>query len=344
MALGRDYDWSGAIRDYERALSQYYRNIRPDKPDFLDYLLKVAPIAAMFVPGLSPMAKLGIAEGGNLFGSMKRGDPYQPDIMGMLQATMAPKIAQQQRIGDVLGAGEGVLHPEDINVFGQSHPEWIDWDRLAGMVSPETPSPFPAGPMSISKDVQEKLEPFFARSPENQMMRQLQIQRAMNLAYPTPTKKEPTETEKARQRKIKYLMTQGMSQQKAEDYLTQRGIYGKPKEEKAPKWLTEETKALFKGKGTRETETRSYEKKFQSAWATVLAKKDYLPEDKRKFWNSWRINVPKDLRVGVREALGIPEGITGAPKENQKQAYNKCRDAGGTHEECLRQVGVTINR
>lgn len=52
--------------------------------------------------------------------------------------------------------------------------------------------------------------------------------------YP-PTKEKPpkpTETEKTRQRKIKYLIGQGMSQQEAEDYLTQRGIYGEATEPK----------------------------------------------------------------------------------------------------------------
>lgn len=191
MALGRDYDWYGAIRAYEDALAQYYRNVRPDKPDFLDYLLDAGSMGAMFIPGLGPAAKFGIGSGLDLLGSMKRGEPYRPDWQGLLQLTMAPKIAQQERIGDVLGAGEGVLQPEDINIFGQAQPEWVDWANLARQVSPETPSPFPTGPMSISKEAQEKLGPLFVRSPENQMMRQLQMQRAMNLAYPTPTKKTP---------------------------------------------------------------------------------------------------------------------------------------------------------
>lgn len=122
------------------------------------------------------------------------------------------------------------------------------------------------------------------------------------------------------------------------------------KAEKPPKWLTGETKTLFKGKEERETEIRAYQKKFQSAWAKVLEKRDFLPEDKRKFWNSWRINVPKDLRHSLGLKLGLIAKETtrvtpaGMPEKSQRETYNECRDAGGTHEECLRQTGVKINR
>jgi len=51
----------------------------------------------------------------------------------------------------------------------------MPWEQLRSLVGTE-PSPFPAGPMSISKEAQRDLPPLFARSPYNEMMRQLEME------------------------------------------------------------------------------------------------------------------------------------------------------------------------
>lgn len=184
MALGRDYDWSGAMSQYGGYLSDYYSNINKG-PDFLDYLLAVAPMAAMFIPGLGPAAAFGIGTGLKALGSMKRGQVPQPDWQTLYQL-MQPKPSLEN-LGDIMQTGEGVISPEDINQFGAMQPDWINWDALERMIAPgQTPSIGGAGPMSIPKDIAQNLPPTFVRSPYNKAMRQLDLQRTMNLAYPQP--------------------------------------------------------------------------------------------------------------------------------------------------------------
>jgi len=145
--------------------------------------------------------------------------------------------------------------------------------------------------------------------------------------------------------------------------------YGfKPKAgaEKAPEELVGRTKRWTKSQEAHEKELRKFEIKFGEDWREAKIKKTIIKTsglekgkpitDKREFWNLWQEGVPSDLRFELKLRLGLmqptgkvegeitkitPEGMA---EKSRKQTYNECRDAGGTHEECLREVGVTINR
>jgi len=152
MPLGTNYDWSGMMGGYGDALSQLYRR---RQPDFTDFLRNLAPHLGNF-----------------------------------LQRRKLEQMMQQMRMGNVLGAGEGMVLPQDINMLGQAAPESMPWEKLASLVG-EEPSPFPAGPMSVSKEAQRDLPPLFARDPYNEMTRQLDLQ--YKIGRLQPEQKEPKE-------------------------------------------------------------------------------------------------------------------------------------------------------
>ena len=152
MPLGTNYDWGSTMGGYEDALSQLYGG---QQTDFLDFLRSFAP-----------------------------------QLMQFLQQRKLEGLGQQQRVGGILEAGEGVVLPKDINMMGQAAPEMMPWEQLRSLVGTD-PSPFPAGPMSISKEAQRDLPPLFARSPYNEMMRQLDME--YKIAQLRPKAKEKTD-------------------------------------------------------------------------------------------------------------------------------------------------------
>jgi len=174
MPLGTNYDWGNMMGGYEDALSQLYRR---RQPDFADFLRNLAPHLGNF-----------------------------------LQRRKLEQMMQQMRMGNVLGAGEGMVLPQDINMMGQAAPEMMPWDRLASLVG-EEPSPFPAGPMSVSKEAQRDLPPLFARDPYNEMTRQLELQYKIARLQPEGAK-ELTPSQKMNQMKLGLLQ----KLQKGEDW------------------------------------------------------------------------------------------------------------------------------
>ncbi len=144
MPLGSNYNYNAGLGDYRNAIQDYYE--RKKRQNLLSTLLGIGGMGAMFIPGLSPLAMAGIGEGTNLLQSGVTGTPYSPDFGNIAKTILLPKLLQQKRMGDVVGAGEGTLMPEDINKFGQQYPDWMDWNSIGGGESIGG-----AGPMSLSK-------------------------------------------------------------------------------------------------------------------------------------------------------------------------------------------------
>lgn len=71
-------------------------------------------------------------------------------------------------------------------------------------------------------------------------------------------------------------------------------------------------------------------------------------EKRVELWQVWQESIDFGIREDVARKLKMPleELIERAtPEENiQKDIYNRCRDKGGTDEECRREAGVTINK
>ena len=122
-------------------------------------------------------------------------------------------------------------------------------------------------------------------------------------------------------------------------------------------WLRgERTKSLLKDRAgepaERETKLKDYHQKFLTAWGKELDEQEEdTPENKFKFFREWRDgNVLPGYKNELGKRLGMYRGNairikktpTEAPPQEPKQVYNTCRNAGGTHEECLAKAGVSL--
>ncbi len=181
MPLGSNYDYNAGLGAYQNAIQDYYQ--KKKRQNFLSTLMGIAGMGASLIPGLSPLAMIGIGEGTNLLQSGVTGTPYSPDFKSILNAVMMPKLQQQKRLGDVVESGQGAILPQDINKFGESYPDWIDWNALGG------DSIGGAGPMSLSSEAVKGLgnTPIQAISPAIQeendissMIKKLQLQKLLN--------------------------------------------------------------------------------------------------------------------------------------------------------------------
>lgn len=132
-------------------------------------------------------------------------------------------------------------------------------------------------------------------------------------------------------------------------------------EKKTKKWLSERGKE-DKEKEKQRNKVEDYVIKWNKAWAEiqevdplVLLEKGKAPEAVTKLerkqkaplyaFNEWaKGNVPKRYRNAVRDAAGVekrtPVTSPGAGPQNEEAAYNACREAGGTMEECKAKLGI----
>lgn len=125
--------------------------------------------------------------------------------------------------------------------------------------------------------------------------------------------------------------------------------------------LEKETKKYLSGREkeeeTKRNKVEEYVMKWNKEWAKIqetdpLSKK--TPELIAKFemqqkspisaFNQWaKGNVPRRFRNAVREAAGVEKKTTTLPTagpQNEEAAYNACREAGGTKEECKAKLGI----
>lgn len=280
MPLGTNYDWGGLMGGYEDALSQLYQG---QQTDFLDFLRSFAP-----------------------------------QLMQFLQQRKLEKLTQQQRVGGILEAGEGAVLPQDVNMLGQAAPEMMPWEQLRSLVGSE-PSPFPAGPMSVSKEAQRDLPPLFARSPENQAMRQFQLQRAMNLAYPQPEEEKETDI----YGKLPGWMRHATPEQK-EAYIQKQIAVGAKGEKQQPQylWSYEKFKQGYKLENPEATEKET-EKAFHQ-YEFGKKEKAYItaPQMMNKFYSpnmfgmavTWEIDQKLD-NITAQEKIAVMSGDEAQLKE-----------------------------
>lgn len=128
--------------------------------------------------------------------------------------------------------------------------------------------------------------------------------------------------------------------------------------------LEKETKKYLSGREkeeeTKRNKVEGYVIKWNKAWTKIqeidpLALKgktlEYITnfEMRKKSpisaFNQWaKGNVPKRFRNAVRDAAGVekrtPVTSPGAGPQNEEAAYNACREAGGTMEECKAKLGI----